>query len=54
MKTTLIAVFVTVLSVGCQQAPLIDFRENAQEVIEEARGRADEWRELSAEELQEL
>ena len=54
MKTTLIAVFVTVLSVGCQQAPLTDFRENAQEVIEEARGRADEWRELSAEELQEL
>ena len=54
MKTTLIAVFVTVLSVGCQQAPLTDFRENAQEVIEDARGRADEWRELSAEELQEL
>ena len=54
MKTTLIAVSVTVLSVGCQQAPLTDFRENAQEVIEDARGRADEWRELSAEELQEL
>ncbi len=54
MRTMLIAVFVTALSVGCQQAPLTDFREDAQEVIEGARERADEWRQLSAEELQEL
>ena len=54
MRTTLIAVFVAALSVGCQEAPVRDFRENAQEVIESARTRAGELRELSAEELREL
>ena len=54
MRTTLIVVFVTALSVGCQQTPLTDFRGDAQKVVEGARVRADEWRELSAEELQEL
>ncbi len=54
MRTMLIAVFMTALSVGCQPAPLTDLREDAQEVIEGARTRADELRELSAEELQEL
>ena len=54
MKTLLIAVFMTALSVGCQRAPLTDLRGEAQEVIEGARIRADELRELSAEELQEL
>ena len=54
MRTILIAVFMTALSVGCQPAPLTDLREDAQEVIEGARIRADELRELSAEELQEL
>ena len=54
MKTTLIALFVTALSVGCQQAPLSDLRGEAQEAIEGARIKADELRDLSAEELQEL
>ncbi len=54
MRTILIAVFVTALSVGCQRAPLTDLRGDAQEVIEGARIRADELRQLSAEELQEL
>ena len=54
MRTILIAVFVTALSVGCQPTPLTDLREDAQEVIEGARIRVDELRELSAEELQEL
>ena len=54
MRTILIAVFVTALSIGCQPAPLTDLREDAQEVIEGARITADELRELSAEELQEL
>ena len=54
MKTTLIAVVVAALSVGCQGAQVRDFREDAQEVIEGARTRAGELRELSAEELREL
>jgi len=54
MRTTLIAAFVTALFVGCQEAPVTDLRGNAQEVIEGARIRADELRELSAEELQEF
>ncbi len=54
MRTTLIVLFVTSLSVGCQQAPLPDLRGEAQEAIEAARIRAEELRELSAEELQGL
>ncbi len=54
MRTMLIAVFVTALSVGCQQDPLTDLRGDAQEVIEGARSRAGELKELSTEELQEL
>ena len=54
MRTILIAAFVTALSAGCQQVPLTDLRADAQEAIEGARSRADELRELSAEELQEL
>ena len=53
MRTTLIVVMVAASSVGCQR-PLTDLRGDAQEVIESARIRADELRELSAEELQEL
>ena len=53
MRTTLIAVFVAALSIGCQEAPVRDFRESAQEIIEGTRMRADELRELSAEELRE-
>ncbi len=54
MRTTLIALFVTLLSIGCQQAPLPDLRGQAQEAIEGARTRAEELRELSEEELQAL
>ena len=54
MRTMLIAISVTVLSVGCQPAPLTDLREDAREVVEGARIRADNLRELSAEELREL
>ncbi len=43
-----------VISVGCQEAPLSDLTGGAQEVIEEARTRAQELRELSAEELKEI
>jgi hypothetical protein len=49
----LIAVSVTLFA-GCQPAPLTDLREDALEVVEGARIRAGELRELSAEELQEL
>ena len=54
MRTALITVFVATLSVGCQEAPVRDFRGDAQEVIEGARARAGELRELSAEEFREL
>ena len=54
MRTTLIALLVTLLSIGCQQAPLPDLRGQAQEAIEGARTRAEELRELSEEELQAL
>ncbi len=54
MRTTLITVSVAALSVGCQEAPVRDLRGEAQEVIEAARRRAGELRELSAEELREL
>ena len=54
MRTILMAVCVTTLSLGCEQAPVSDVREGVQEVIEDARTRADELRELSAEELQDL
>ena len=42
------------LSVGCQEGSLNDLRGRAQDVIEGARTRAQELRELSAEELQEI
>ena len=42
------------VSVGCQESQLNDLRGSAQEVIEEARTRAQELGELSAEELQEI
>ena len=54
MRTTLITVVVATLSVGCQGAQVPDFLGDAQEVIEGARTRAGELRELSAEELREL
>ncbi len=54
MKTILMAVFVTALSLGCQRTPLADLGGDAKEVIESARIRAAELGELSVEELQEL
>ncbi len=46
--------FLIAISVGCQEAPLNDLKEGAQEAIEDARTKAKELRELSAEELQEI
>ena len=54
MRTTLIAVVAATVSVGCQGAQVTDFRGDAEEVIEGARTRAGELRELSAEELREF
>lgn len=54
MRTTLIVVFVCGLCVGCQEIPLPAASEDARQVLERARATADEMRELSAEELQEL
>jgi len=55
MRAILISVcFLIAISVGCQQAPLNDLKEGAQEAIEDARTKAKELRELSAEELQEI
>ena len=54
MRTTLIAVVAATLSVACQGAQAPDFLGDAQEVIEDARTRAGELRDLSAEELREL
>ena len=54
MRTIRIVVSMMVLSVGCQQAPLAELQEDAQEILDEARTRASELRDLSAEELQDL
>ncbi len=55
MRAILISVcFLIAISVGCQQVPLNDLKEGAQEAIEDARTKAKELRELSAEELQEI
>ena len=55
MRAILISVFFLIaISVGCQEAPLNDLKEGAQEAIEDARTKAKELRELSAEELQEI
>lgn len=54
MRIAPIAVVVAAFSVGCQETPVRDLREDAQEVIEGARMRAGDLRDLSAEELREL
>ena len=54
MKTIVAAVLLFACSVACQQPSLPDLQGDAQEIIEGARIRADELRELSAEELEEL
>ncbi len=55
MRAILISVCLLIaISVGCQEAPLKDLKEGAQEAIEDAQTKAKELRELSAEELQEI
>ncbi len=55
MRAILISVcFLIAISVGCQEAPLNDLKGSAQEAIEDARTKARELGELSAEELQEI
>jgi len=55
MRAILISVcFLIAISVGCQEAPLNGLKGSAQEAIEDARTKAKELRELSAEELQEI
>ena len=54
MRTMAIVVSAAALSIGCQQSSLTELREDAQEVVDGARMRADELREMSAEELQDL
>ncbi len=55
MRAILISVCLLIaISVGCQEAPLNDLKGGAQEAIEDARTKAKELRELSAEELQEI
>ena len=54
MRAILITVLATAVSAGCERAPLTDLSRDAQEVVEGARMKAEELRQLSAEELQEL
>ena len=55
MRAILISVCLLIaISVGCQEAPLNDLKEGAQEAIEDAQAKAKELRELSAKELQEI
>ena len=54
MRAILVAVLLTAVSAGCERAPLTDLRGDAQELVEGARMRANELRQMSGEELQEL
>ena len=54
MRTMLIVVSMAMLSGGCRQDPLAELREGAQAILDDARTRADNVRELSAAELQDL
>ena len=54
LKNLIAACFLMVLSVACQEAPLDDLKEGAQEAIEDARTKAKELGELSEAELQEI
>ena len=49
MRIILIGVSLAVLSVGCRQDPLAELREGAQGIFDDARTRANDVRELSAE-----
>ena len=54
MLTLVSLCLVLAMSVGCRETPLNDLQEGAQDIIEEARTKAMELGELSAEELQEI
>ena len=46
--------FLIAIQIACQEVPLSDLKKEAQEVIEEAKVKAEKWGELSQEELQEI
>ena len=54
MRIILIAVSLAMLSAGCQQDPLAELQEGAQGILDDARTRTNDLRELSAAELQDL
>ena len=54
MRIILIAVSLAMLSAGCRQDPLAELQESAQGILDDARTRTNDLRELSAAELQDL
>ena len=54
MRIILIVVSLAMLSAGCRQDPLAELREGAQGLLDDARTRANDVRELSATEIQAL
>ena len=54
MRIILIAVSLAMLSAGCRQDPLAELQEGAQGILDDARTRTNDLRDLSAAELQDL
>ena len=55
MRTALVSLLaVSVLAAGCREASLDDLRGEAEDVLDEARNRAQEFGELSADEMSEV
>ena len=54
MRIILIVVSLAMLSAGCRQDPLAELRQGAQGILDDARTRANDVRELSATEIQTL
>ena len=54
MRIILIAVSLAMLSAGCRQDPLAELQEGAQGILDDARTRTNDLRELSAAELQDF
>ena len=54
MRIILIAVSLAMLSTGCRQDPLAELREGARRILDNARTRTNDVRELSAAEIQAL
>ena len=54
MRIILIAVSLAMLSAGCRQDPLAELQEGAQGILDDARTRTNDLRELSATDLQDL